>query len=78
MGNGTLEDFREVLHPEFLNHEAKDEPPAARDDAEGLVTATASVLREFPLWAIAKGCIKIARNDHYASAEVDDVKTILP
>ncbi len=31
MGNGTLEDFHEVVHPEFLNHEAKDEPPAARE-----------------------------------------------
>jgi hypothetical protein len=36
MADGTLEDFEEVLHPEFLNHEQKDEPPAAR----GCVGAT--------------------------------------
>ena len=30
MGDGTLDDFHAVMHPEFLNHEAKDEPPAPR------------------------------------------------
>ena len=35
MGNGTLEEFDELLHPEFLNHEAKDEPPAAREPRPG-------------------------------------------
>jgi predicted ester cyclase len=30
MGAGTLEDFREIVHPEFLNHEDKDEPPETR------------------------------------------------
>lgn len=32
------------------------------DAAEGLVTVTAGVLRDFPAWAIAKGCLKIAQN----------------
>jgi hypothetical protein len=32
------------------------------DDAERLVEVTAGVLREFPLWAITRGCLKIARN----------------
>jgi hypothetical protein len=32
------------------------------DAAEGLVTVTAAVLRDFPAWAIAKGCLKIAQN----------------
>jgi hypothetical protein len=27
MADGNLDDFEEVLHPEFLNHERKDEPP---------------------------------------------------
>lgn len=30
MGTGTREDFEEVIHARFLNHEAKDEPPEAR------------------------------------------------
>jgi predicted ester cyclase len=30
MATGTREDFEEVIHPRFVNHEAKDEPPAAR------------------------------------------------
>lgn len=32
------------------------------DAAEGIVMVTASVLREFPVWAIEKACIRIARN----------------
>jgi predicted ester cyclase len=30
MAHGTREEFEELIHPEFLNHEAKDEPPSAR------------------------------------------------
>jgi predicted ester cyclase len=46
MGNGTLEDFHEVVHPEFLNHEAKDEPPAARGRGPEAAYATALWLRD--------------------------------
>ena len=46
MGNGTLDDFHEVCHPEFLNHEAKDEPPAARGRGPAACWATAVWLRE--------------------------------
>ena len=45
MGNGTLEEFHEVVHPEFLNHEAKDEPPAAREHGPAGCYATALWLR---------------------------------
>ena len=45
MGNGTLEEFHEVVHPEFLNHEAKDEPPAARERGPAGCYATALWLR---------------------------------
>jgi predicted ester cyclase len=45
MGNGTLDDFHEVCHPEFLNHEAKDEPPAARERGPAGCYATALWLR---------------------------------
>lgn len=31
MATGTYEDFEEVVHPDFVNHEAIDEPPASRD-----------------------------------------------
>jgi predicted ester cyclase len=30
MGTGTRDDFDAVIHPDFVNHEAKDEPPACR------------------------------------------------
>jgi hypothetical protein len=33
------------------------------DAAEGIVVVLAGVLRRFPAWAIAKACMKIARND---------------
>jgi hypothetical protein len=33
------------------------------DSAEGIVVVLAGVLRRFPAWAIAKGCMKISRND---------------
>ncbi len=46
MGDGTLEEFHEVLHPEFLNHEAKDEPPAARGRGPDAAYATALWLRD--------------------------------
>ena len=46
MGNGTPEDFDEVLHPEFLNREAKDEPPASRGRGPAAAYATALWLRE--------------------------------
>jgi predicted ester cyclase len=46
MGTGTLEDFHEVLHPEFLNHEAKDEPLAARGRGPDAAYATALWLRD--------------------------------
>lgn len=32
------------------------------DAAESLMLVTANVLREFPVWAIVKGCMKIAQN----------------
>lgn len=31
--------------------------------AEGLVAITAAVLRDFPAWAIARGCMKVSRNE---------------
>jgi predicted ester cyclase len=30
MASGTYDDFVETVHPDFVNHEAKDEPPGAR------------------------------------------------
>jgi predicted ester cyclase len=30
MREGTLEDFERYVHPDWINHEAKDEPPASR------------------------------------------------
>ena len=46
MEDGTPEDFAEVLHPEFLNHEAKDEPPASRGRGPAAAYATAVWLRD--------------------------------
>jgi predicted ester cyclase len=46
MEDGTREEFDEVLHPEFLNHEAKDEPPASRGRGPGTAYATALWLRD--------------------------------
>ena len=46
MEDGTREDFDEVLHPGFLNHEAKDEPPAARELGPAGAYATALWLRD--------------------------------
>jgi ketosteroid isomerase-like protein len=45
MEDGSREDFDEVLHPNFLNHEAKDEPPAARERGPAGAHATALWLR---------------------------------
>jgi predicted ester cyclase len=46
MEDGTLEDFREIVHPEFLNHEQRDEPPAARGRGPEPTYATALWLRD--------------------------------
>jgi predicted ester cyclase len=46
MEDGTREDFEEVLHPDFLNHEAKDEPPASRQRGPAGAYATALWLRD--------------------------------
>jgi predicted ester cyclase len=46
MADGDPDDFEEVLHPEFLNHEQKDEPPAARGIGPATAYATALWLRE--------------------------------
>lgn len=46
MGNGSREDFDEYVHPDFLNHEGKDEPPAARGRGPAAAWATSIWLRE--------------------------------
>jgi predicted ester cyclase len=46
MGDGSHEEFHEIVHPECLNHEAKDEPPAARVRGPEGVYATALWLRD--------------------------------
>jgi predicted ester cyclase len=46
MADGSREEFDEVLHPEFLNHEAKDEPPASRARGPEAAYATALWLRD--------------------------------
>jgi predicted ester cyclase len=46
MADGSREEFHEVLHPEFLNHEAKDEPPASRGRGPDAAYATALWLRD--------------------------------
>ena len=43
MESGIYEDFERLIHPEWVNHEAKDEPPAARDPY-GLRAAYATAL----------------------------------
>ena len=45
MGDGSREDFDEFYHPDFLNHEGKDEPPAARGRGPAACWATALWLR---------------------------------
>ena len=46
MGDGTPADFEELVHPEAVNHEAKDEPPASRAPGPAGFHATALWLRE--------------------------------
>ena len=46
MADGTLEEFRTVVHPEATNREAVDEPPAARGKGPEAFYATALWLRE--------------------------------
>ena len=47
MERGTLEDFETLIHPRFVNHEAKDEPPASRvPHGPAAANATALWLRE--------------------------------
>jgi predicted ester cyclase len=46
MSDGTREDFYAVCHPEFLNHEAKEEPPASRGRGPEAAYATALWLRD--------------------------------
>ena len=46
MSDGTREDFEEVCHPAFLNHEQYDEPPASRGTGPATAYATALWLRD--------------------------------
>lgn len=46
MADGSRQDFEEAIHPEFLNHEAKDEPPASRQPGPAGAYATALWLRD--------------------------------
>ena len=46
MRDGTYEDFVEVVHPEAVNHESKDEPPATRGRGPAAFYATALWLRD--------------------------------
>jgi predicted ester cyclase len=45
MATGTREDFAEVLHPEFFNHEQRDEPPATRGPGPDQTYGVAEWLR---------------------------------
>ncbi len=45
MGNGTPEDFEQVVHPQAVNREGKDEPPASRGQGPAAFYATALWLR---------------------------------
>lgn len=46
MQRGTYEEFEQLIHPDCVNHEAKDEPPACRQPGPAGVWATALWLRE--------------------------------
>jgi pimeloyl-ACP methyl ester carboxylesterase/predicted ester cyclase len=46
MADGSREEFHDVLHREFLNHEAKDEPPGSRGRGPEAAYATALWLRD--------------------------------
>ena len=45
MGDGTLEELAAVIHPDCVNREAKDEPPATRGRGPAAMHATAQWLR---------------------------------
>ena len=45
MASGDLDDLTEVVHPEAVNREAKDEPPACRGRGPAAFAATARWLR---------------------------------
>jgi predicted ester cyclase len=45
MATGDLSDFHRIVHPEAINREAKDEPPAAREPGPAGFYATALWLR---------------------------------
>ena len=45
MARGSLEDFRRIIHPNFFNHEARDEPPDSRGRGPEAAYATALWLR---------------------------------
>ena len=45
MGSGDLGDLTEVVHPQAINREAKDEPPACRGEGPAAFAATARWLR---------------------------------
>jgi len=55
MSGGSLEDFQAVIHPECVNREAKDEPPATRGRGPKALYATAQ-------WA-ARGLCRPALGD---------------
>ncbi|MFI5891831.1 ester cyclase [Actinoplanes sp. NPDC051513] len=45
MASGDLDDLTEVVHPQAVNREAKDEPPACRGQGPAAFAATARWLR---------------------------------
>jgi predicted ester cyclase len=47
MANGTRAQFDELIHPDAVNREAKDEPPEARGRGPTAFYATALWLREW-------------------------------
>jgi predicted ester cyclase len=46
MADGTLEDFVEIVHPEFFNHEQRDEPPQTRGPGAARTYGVARWLRD--------------------------------
>lgn len=46
MSHGDLDDFVEVIHPDCINREAKDEPPQCRQPGPAGIYATALWLRD--------------------------------
>ncbi len=44
MANGTRADFDEVVHPDAINHEAKDEPPEDAGERPGRVLCDGAVV----------------------------------